>query len=271
MDKLIRRTTVTFFLLVAVYFVIFHFPIWAFAAFIALFAGLAQVEFFKMVEHRNIFVYSHFGVMAGSLLPFAVILGHNYPVLRSLEPVILLIAGLVIITLQFTRKSGSRDRLVSMSVTLFSILYICWLFAYFVKLRVLDNGANYVAFLVIVTKGADIGAYLGGSKFGKNALIPRISPNKTREGTILGVVMSMVFALILGRFLTGFAAIHNIILGAVMGVLGQTGDLAESLIKRDCDVKDSGGKLADIGGFFDLIDSLLFTAPVFFYYLMFTQ
>ncbi len=191
---------------------------------------------------------------------------NGFPDIKHLEPILIMAASIFVFTLHFTRKDNARDHLVSMSVTLFSLFYISWFFSFFVKLRLLENGANLVAFLIIVTKGADVGAYLGGSRFGRNELISRISPNKTKEGTLTGILLSVLLAVTVGRALTGFSFLHASIIGLVLAAVGQVGDLAESLIKRDCGVKDSGPYLSAIGGVFDLIDSLLFTAPVFYFY-----
>ncbi|MFH1552037.1 MAG: phosphatidate cytidylyltransferase [Candidatus Omnitrophota bacterium] len=98
------------------------------------------------------------------------------------------------------------------------------------------------------------------------SLFPGSVQKKTKEGTIGGILMSLVVAVVAGRFLTGFSLLHLFALGIILATLGQVGDLAESLIKRDCNVKDSGSYLAGIGGVLDLIDSLLFTAPVFYFY-----
>jgi phosphatidate cytidylyltransferase len=118
----------------------------------------------------------------------------------------------------------------------------------------------------MMTKLGDIGAYLVGSRFGKTPLLPRISPKKSIEGSVGGVLFSVAGALASRPFLnleTG----RLIFMGIVLGVLGQLGDLSESLIKRDCQVKDSGVILPGMGGVLDVMDSLLFTAPVFYFYL----
>ncbi|MBU0570963.1 MAG: phosphatidate cytidylyltransferase [Candidatus Omnitrophica bacterium] len=267
MDKMIRRSVIGFVLILAVLAVIYWFPQWLFCAVVALLVGLAQFEFFRMVENRKIFVYKYFGTIVGSLVPVVIFLGNGFQDIKHLEPILIMAASIFVFTLQFVRKDNAKDHLVSMSVTLFSLFYISWFFSFFVKLRLLDNGANLVAFLVIVTKGADVGAYLGGSRFGRNELMSRISPNKTKEGTLTGILLSVLLALTVGRVLTGFSFLHALIIGIVLAAIGQVGDLAESLIKRDCGVKDSGSYLYTIGGVFDLIDSLLFTAPVFYFYM----
>ena len=268
MGKMARRVILGILIFLAVLVVIYRFPAWMFCAVIALFIGFAQFEFFRMVENRKIFVYKYFGTIVGVLIPVVIFLGNGFPDMKHLEPILIMAASIFVFTLQFTRKDNARDHLVSMSVTLFSLFYISWFFSFFVRIRLLDNGANLVAFLIIVTKSADVGAYLGGSCFGRSELIPRISPNKTKEGTLTGILFSIFLAVTVGRMLTGFSFLHALIIGIVLAAIGQVGDLAESLIKRDCGVKDSAPYLPGIGGVFDLIDSLLFTAPVFYFYIM---
>lgn len=260
------RTVVSLFLIAVVSVVIFLVPEWLFCLVISALIGLALFEFFRMVEYRNIFVYKYFGTIVGSLIPIVIFLGKGVPDLRDLEPMLIVVASLFALTLQFLRKDNARDHLVSMALTLFALLYIAWFFSFFIKLRILPDGAGLVAFVVFVTKSADIGAYAFGSFIGRTELIPRISPKKTKEGTVCGIITSMAVALLLGRFFTHYSAVHLLAIGFGMATIGQVGDLAESLIKRDCGIKDSGKCLAGIGGIMDLIDSLLFTAPVFYYY-----
>ena len=205
-------------------------------------------------------------MVVGSLIPIVIFMGSGFPELKNLEPILIVTACLLAFTMQLTRRDNARDHLVSTALTIFALFYIGWFFSFFVQLKILPNGNNLVAFLVIVTKSADIGAYLIGSRFGKTELIPRISPKKTKEGTVGGIFFSVIVAVTLGKVLTGFAFSHLIILGFILATLGQVGDLAESLIKRDCGVKDSGKYFSGIGGVMDLVDSLLFTAPVFWFY-----
>ncbi|MBF0493894.1 MAG: phosphatidate cytidylyltransferase [Candidatus Omnitrophica bacterium] len=270
MDKLTRRTIVSMLLIMAVWVIVYVLPNVLFSVVIALFIGFTQFELFKMVERKNVFVPKYFSTAAGCLIPIAIYLEHHNASYKSLEALFLMLFALIIFLIQFVRKnhSGNGERLISISVTLFSLFYISWFFSFFVKLKMLANGANLVAFLIIATKGADIGAYLGGSAFGRHQLIPWISPRKTVEGTLSGIIASTLFGALAYKMLPGFSVLHCAILGLVLGTIGQIGDLAESLIKRDCDVKDSEKYLADIGGVFDLIDSLLFTAPIFYFYII---
>ena len=264
--KFLMRTVVSIVLAILVYFVIYVFPEWIFCGVVSLFIGLGLADFFKMVENREIFVYKYFGTVVGVLLPIVIMLGYYYPQTRNLEPLLAALASFFVLTLQFMRRDNARDHLISTALTIFALFYVSWFFSFFVKIRMLENGSNLVAFVIIVTKSADIGAYLVGSLVGKNELIPRISPKKTREGTIGGIIISVILSVWLGRMLTGFSVGNLIFVGALLAILGQVGDLAESLIKRDCNVKDSGAYLGGIGGVLDLIDSLIFTVPIFYFY-----
>ena len=124
--------------------------------------------------------------------------------------------------------------------------------------------------ILLITKTGDIGAYLIGSKWGKHTLISRISAGKSVEGAIGGLFFSISAALACKSFLpehSVFSYSNLILMGSSLGVLGQLGDLSESLIKRDCQVKDSGKVFPGLGGVLDTIDSLLFTAPAFYFYM----
>ena len=265
-NKFVQRTVITLLFIAFVVLLVYLFPNWLYCLVVVSFVVMGMFEFFRMVEKKGIFVYKYFGTIAGGLIPIVVYMGNGFPGLENLEPLFIVVACLIALTLQFIRRDDARDHMVSTSITLFALFYIGWFFSFIMKIKLLDNGANLVFFLVLVTKSADIGAYLVGRKFGKNELLPRISPKKTREGALGGTIFSVLIALVLGMFLTEFSFLHLIILGVVIAALGQVGDLAESLIKRDCNVKDSGSYLAGIGGIYDVIDSLLFTTPVFYFY-----
>jgi len=251
----------------AVILIIFRLPEWGFCLVIAGFVTFSELEFFRMVENKKIFVYKYFGTIVGGLVPVVIFMGNSLPELKNLETIFIVVACLLTFTLQFIRKDGKRDHIVSMAVTLFSLFYIAWFFSFLIKIKLLANGAGLVAFVVFVTKSADIGAYLIGSRIGEKELIPRISPNKTREGTLGGIVVSTIVAVVMGRFFTAFSVPHLLLLGVILGTLGQVGDLFESLIKRDCGIKDSAPYIAGIGGVLDVIDSLLFTVPAFYLYI----
>ena len=245
--------------------VVFFSPNWIFTLLASALIGVSLWEFFALAERKKIVVYKYFGICTGMLIPIIIYFQKGYEGYFTLEPFIIVIACLFIFVLQFTRRDSSQS-LASIAVTLFGLLYIAWLFSFFVKLKFMPQGALLVSFVVLVTKMGDVGAYFAGKIVGKHNLIPRISPHKTVEGTIGGLIFSVLTAVLSKLYLPSFPMGHLVVLGLLLGILAQVGDLAESLLKRDCGVKDSGAILTGFGGILDLIDSLIFTAPIFYFY-----
>ncbi|MDD2706653.1 MAG: CDP-archaeol synthase [Verrucomicrobiae bacterium] len=191
---------------------------------------------------------------------------------------VLFLTGLVVAL--FLQQIAERDNMSGAQTigrTLLGILYIPLMFDFFPKIIFLypeaTIGRLFVFYLVVVTKFCDIGAYASGRVFGRHKMIPRISPNKTWEGFWGGLVVATVASVMAYQYLhdriagVGFGFADAIAVGLLLGAVGVLGDLAESMIKREMKVKDSGGVLPGIGGALDLIDSLLFTAPVMYGYL----
>jgi len=130
----------------------------------------------------------------------------------------------------------------------------------------IDQGAGFVLVLIFSTSLTDTGAYFMGKFFGKHKLCPSISPSKTVEGSIGGMIGAIAGAFLIGLPLKLMPTdILNI--GALCGIFAQLGDLWESILKRDAHAKDSGSAFASHGGIMDRIDSLLFTAPVVYFYI----
>ncbi len=243
---------------------IFLMPNWVFMFVTMGFIAMSIAEFFSIVENRGIFVYKYFGIVAGCVIPLSVYLqfGENY---IDMEPILIILACLFTFILQFIRKERAHDHIVSIGVTILALFYISWFFSFFLKLKFLDNGPMLVAYIILVTKIGDVGAYFIGRSLGRHKLIPRISPNKTVEGTIGGLLCSLIMSVAM-HMVVGMTLMQGVFVGLFMGVLGQVGDLAESLLKRDCDVKDAGKHVPGFGGMLDVIDSLLFNVPIFYYY-----
>ena len=265
-DSILKRIVTSLGIVSVAGIITFLLPDWVFCLLTVLFIGFALYEFFSVIEKTDLFVYKYFGIAAGVVIPIAIYLhlgeGH-----ANLEPFFIVIACLFTFVLQFARKESAKNHLISIAVTLFALFYISWFFSFCIKIKYLPDGAKLVSFLIIVTKTGDIGAYFIGKKFGKNPLISRISPKKTREGALGGLLFSLASAVLCKLFLIDFSYLHAILLGVLLGVIGQVGDLAESLFKRDFDVKDSGRELPGLGGVLDVMDSFLFTAPIFYFYI----
>jgi phosphatidate cytidylyltransferase len=220
-------------------------------------------EFFTMVEKKGIWIYKYFGIMVGVLIPLSILF--RFELTKNWELFFIALALIILIIMQFRRRQNIGV-IVGISVTVFGVLYVAWFFSFMIKLRLLDGGLGLIAAVLLITKLNDIGAFLVGSRFGKVPLIPRISPNKSVEGAAGGVLFSVLGGLISKPFLN--CSYERIIfISIVLGILAQLGDLSESLMKRDCQVKDSGSIFPGLGGVLDCIDSLLFTAPVFYFYM----
>jgi phosphatidate cytidylyltransferase len=151
--------------------------------------------------------------------------------------------------------------------TLAGILYLGWLLSHFVALRGLDDGQNWVFLALFATFASDTTAYFVGRAWGRHKLAPTISPGKTWEGTIAGflgaIIVSLLFTLPLPL---GYG--QAILIGFLISLFGQIGDLTESLFKRKMGVKDSGRLLPGHGGFLDRIDSVVFAGVVVYYYVI---
>jgi len=176
---------------------------------------------------------------------------------------------------QFKKGITDQVRLDTVLKDLFCFVYCCLLFSFILRIYLLpenhQQGLYYVLFLILVTKFTDMGAYLTGSLIGKHPMAPHISPKKTWQGFFggLGFALLGAFALIqlLPEQLKPLTLPYALGAALIMGLLAVAGDLAESVLKRAADSKDSGTFLPGIGGTLDLVDSLLFTAP-FLYFLL---
>ncbi|MBI2567461.1 MAG: phosphatidate cytidylyltransferase [Candidatus Schekmanbacteria bacterium] len=162
---------------------------------------------------------------------------------------------------------------VRIALGFLAVFYVCFLGGHFILLRNFgtdDVGAGLVAFVFVVVWLGDTGALHAGKAFGKRKLAPLVSPAKSVEGLIGGLLTNIVSALIGSRFLVdGMPAVHAMALGLAVGVVAHGGDLVESLFKRAVGTKDSGTWIPGHGGLLDRIDSLAFSAPVVYYYALF--
>ena len=156
--------------------------------------------------------------------------------------------------------------LLNISILVFSFVWLGLMLGSLSELRNLpDIGFKITLALFLSVWICDTGAFLFGKKFGKKKILPDISPNKTWVGTIAGFISSMIFLLILnqsGYFPDMFLLIDVVVLGLITGIFGQFGDWAESLLKREANVKDTSNILAGHGGVLDRFDSLIFAAPL---------
>ncbi len=260
---------------------------WPILALIGLLAMVATMEYFKMLAAAGVKCFPRFGILLAAaycltLYGFLILGGASVPAGVDSAAVFLAAAGPFI--LQLRHPIRSFEPLQAVAMNLLGFVYIAFLFNFTARVTFIAPGASDVpglvgksgAFLLIwllaVTKFTDMGAYITGSMIGRHKMIPHVSPGKTWEG----FVGALVFALIAGcglyalfpqhlACLTGWG--HVVFLGVLLAVLAVVGDLAESVVKRSLNAKDSGRILPGIGGSLDLIDSICFTAPALYFYL----
>lgn len=264
---MLKRTATSIILISITAITIFFLPVWAFAVMASMFIALGLYEFFKL-DPKNVFPkgFICLGIFSAIALPYLTYFFRFTGGMWEAQFFIIVLIALFLI--QFTRKEN-QNSVTLIALTLFGIFYVGCFFTYLLKIRFLEDGHKLVAYLLLVTKAGDAGAYLIGSRFGRHRLIPRISPNKSVEGAVGGFLFSIIFALLSRSFL-GWMSFSTILIGGILiGVFAQLGDLAESLMKRDYRVKDSSPFLPGLGGMLDVIDSILFTAPIFYIYLLF--
>ena len=276
MNDLGRRLVVSAISIVVVFCLLwFAFNSWfqyLVALIVAVLAGVAIWEyeqFAKAKGGRMIFPFLVAVTMAEVLSFYA---SAQFSYLSSLPLVIFFIGFLILFALHFGEKDGA---VVDLAVSSFGLLYIAVPMGMVLGILYLigQDGRWWVAYLLAVTKITDIGAYFAGNLWGKRKLAPNISPGKTVEGAIFGllcaVLASFGFHLLsdyLGAMRFHLGTFEWLLLGLVLGMTGQFGDLSESLLKRDANKKESNA-LPGLGGVVDSIDSLLFNAPLLYSYL----
>jgi phosphatidate cytidylyltransferase len=243
-------------------------------------AGFGLEEFYELMAKRGLICFKWWGVLGGVLLilgtflHFTGKLGISGTAARpnDFETSFLILFVLGLCLRQFLSQTNAEG-LLAISTTLFGLMYVAWLLNFIQKINFFPNvnGPFYVLYFILVTKFSDTGAYAVGSLIGKHKMIPRISPGKTWEGFAGGLAVSttasVVFCLLAKDKLAGMNWVHAVILGVILSSAAVVGDLIESLFKREAGVKDSGRFFPGIGGILDLLDSLLFNAPLMYLYL----
>ena len=241
-------------------------------------AGLA--EFYELAEKRGLVCFKWCGLLGGTLLMVGTFLNLTGHIGTSGSParvndfetgfLILFVLGLCLRQLV---SRGNATGMVAIATTLLGLLYVPWLLNFIQKINFFPGveGKFFLLYFVLITKFSDTGAYAVGSLIGKHKMIPRISPGKTWEGfggaILFSTAASVVFTSFFGDRMAGMNRFHAIVLGVLLSVTAVIGDLIESLFKREAGVKDSGKLFPGIGGILDLLDSLLFNAPIMYLYL----
>jgi phosphatidate cytidylyltransferase len=212
-------------------------------------------ELYGMYQRAQPARLGGFIALAGLLA--AALYGNQFQVLLVAVAALPLVFGLTLLQ--------PRPSVGAIAITLLGIYWIGFALAHAVLLRGLPHGLGIVIDVLVGTFLGDTGAYLGGRMFGRRALAPSISPNKTVEGLVIGMLFAVLGVWIAGRYQEWLPGTHALVLGLGVALVAPIGDLFESFVKREAGIKDSGGLFGAHGGALDRLDAVLFTAVVSYY------
>lgn len=238
---------------------------WPFTVFVLIVVELAAYELWRLFHNGG---YSPSLLVIGVSVPLAIVLRHLYEFSYSdlwLTAVILSAMFHHIIQQEKGRKTAATDFFITIGGT----LYLGWLGSFAVSIRDLDGGLFWILLVLTIICMADTGAYAIGRAFGKHKMLPLVSPHKSWEGYLGGIVTGILvgwgLAAVWHHYTPSILPVHGILLGVVISILAPLGDFGESMIKRQFNVKDSSTALLDHGGFLDRIDSILWAVALGYY------
>ncbi len=261
-----RRLYTAAVLIPAVYAIIVHLSPWALTLLLIAVGSIALLELYRISFQSRL---NHVLVGVG-MVTFMLTVARTHLSLTLPE---LLLGGVLVtaVSASFVATSAGH-RWQDTLIAVLGILYVGVPLSTVVSTRTLPGGEFLALFLAVVTWASDTGAYYVGTLWGKHPLMPSISPKKTIEGVLGGLLLAIAAALLAHWwFVPQLSWSDAVLLGVLLTIAGLIGDLFESMIKRRTGVKDSGGILPGHGGMLDRIDSLLFTAPTFYYYIAYIR
>lgn len=238
---------------------------WPFFLFICAILGISTWEYWRMFKQGG-FSPNPSVLFAGVLLLAA---ARNFEGFNHSDWIITLIilAAMTAHTIMYER--GREQSATDFGITLAGVFYIGWLGSYFLSVRQLPDGLWWLLFLIPVAGIGDAGAYFIGKKFGKTKLAPKVSPHKTWEGYFGGILFATIGGAVLASLwqlkVPVFNVSQGLLLGLILGVVTPLGDMGESMLKRQFNLKDTSQLLPGHGGFLDRIDTWLWSAAIGFY------
>ena len=262
----LRRLYTAAALIPTVYLIIVHLAPWALTFLLIAVGSIALLELYRLSFQSRL----NYLLVGVELTVFVLTVARSHMSVPLPE---LLLGGAFALSLTaLSVSTSSTYRWKDPLLALFGVLYVGIPLRTVVSVRSLPSGAFLVLFLAVVTWASDSAAYYAGTLWGKHPLMPSISPKKSYEGLLGGLIGAIAAALLAQRwFASTLSWTDAVALGILLTLTGLVGDLFESAIKRRAGVKDSGGILPGHGGMLDRIDSLLFTAPTFYYYVVYVR
>lgn len=248
-----------------------------FISLLALSQAIALWEFYHLAKAKGFMPMTSLGVGFSSAFIILRFFALKFPELTIFSELLLYPFAITVFLAAFRRHEAA---IVNLAVTFFGFLYITLPLSllldinYSLTSHTIQQSSFWLIFLLSVTKITDVFAYFTGKKFGTKQIAPILSPKKTVEGTIGGLIGALLTGMVFYFFMhtlpepviPSISFTEMALLGVTLGAIGTIGDLAESLFKRDARVKDSNS-LPGFGGMLDIVDSVLFTAPLLYIYL----
>lgn len=272
LEKL-NKSNLFFRLLTSVAFVPFFLAIFDYGSYPFLFLilgiiGIMAYEFFYLLREKNLQPYFKAGVIA------SVVLGFIMYYSSALFTYFLITLLIMLVTVGELRRKDGGKSIIYMSSTTFGVIYTGWLGGHMLLVRQFSEANLYSGILIylpfLMIWMADTGAFFLGSLFGRHKIIPQISPSKSYEGLVGGLLFSFLSGFGFMKLWAPFLSVIDILLLSLIAVIaGLCGDLVESAMKRDANIKDISSFLPGHGGVLDRFDSILFALPLFYYYFVF--
>ena len=231
----------------------------AWMALMVVLGAISLTELYRMLERWRPVVLVGIAALAGMCIAARYGSQHQVLEVEACTIPVLFIALLL-------RGQGTGGATIAIAGTLLGVFWIGTAFAHAVLLREVSHGKGIIITTMVGTFLGDTGAYIGGRLFGRRPLAPSISPHKTVEGLVFGMIVAIVAVYFASLYQSGWMT-HGtaFVLGAAIAVLGPLGDLFESLVKRDAGTKDTGSLFGAHGGALDRLDSILFTIVAAYY------
>lgn len=241
-----------------------------FLSFVLIISGVSFYEFAVMAKAKNANVNVNAGIIA---IIFFVLNSYRF-FFNNLH--FLIAFFIVLLVFELFRNNGSA--ILNLGTTLIGIIYLGLFGSTLIGIREfypdIDGLYNHGGYLILSIFATiwicDSAAFFGGTALGKHKLFPRVSPKKSWEGAIFGFVFAILTMILAKNIVLDFLSLRDVlVIGFIIGTFGQIGDLVESLLKRDAGVKDSSNLIPGHGGIFDRFDSLLFSSPIIYLYLIY--
>jgi phosphatidate cytidylyltransferase len=238
---------------------------WTTTILVAIFTGMAAWEYAGLFKSGK-FQPATTLIIIGSV---ALVVARQLYGLEGSSLVLVLLIMVLMVYHVIAYQRGVETAAVDFGISLAGMVYLGWMMGYFISLRNLENGFWWIALAFLASMFSDMGAFLIGRKFGRHKMMTRVSPNKSWEGYIGGVIVSMLLTTLIAwgihLFIPAVSILGGFVMGLVISILAPLGDFGESMLKRPFGIKDSSDLIPGHGGFLDRIDAFLWAAVLGYY------